>query len=191
MVLRSMARCGIIGINATRVVAWFPSPRSRVLLVAAKEGMFCILLGSLVWRKSANRRYNSSDVPTVLLQSIGKVGVHEPGIAARIECLFANFSRSQSMISSRLWQFPVCSNTVFVENAATSWSSEGLSLFWNSIRMKSWLPPMSDNVCSSWSKLSIAPLIKEPGKIEGGTNTLWGPARAIICLAKPVSIRAR
>ena len=80
MVLRSVARCGIIGVKATRVVAWFPSPQNRILLVDAKEEKFCILSGSLVWRKSTHRRYNSSDIPIVLLQSIDKIWVKELGI---------------------------------------------------------------------------------------------------------------
>ena len=127
--LRFVARCGIIGVKTTRVVAWFPSPQNRILLAAAKEGKFYILSGSLVWRKSTHRRYNLSDVPIVLLQSIDKIWVKELGIIiARSECLFANFSRWQSMLSCRFWQFPVCSN-VFVMNAPPSWSSEHCHCF--------------------------------------------------------------
>ena len=125
------------------------------------KGYFCILSGSFVWRKSAHRcQIRMLDWNVFRLDR------------------FANFSCWQFMISSRLRQFPVCSNTVFVENAATSWSSEGFSLFWNSIRVLSWLLPMPDNVC-----FSIAPWFKELGK-KGGTGTLWDPARSSINSSK-------
>lgn len=131
-------------------------------------GYFCILSGSFVWRKSAHRC---------------QIGMLDRNVF-RLD-RFANFSCWQFMISSRLRQFPVCSNTVFVENAATSWSSEGFSLFWNSIRVLSWLLPMPDNVC-----LSIAPWFKELGK-KGGTGTLWDPARSSINSSKIMVPRHR
>ena len=132
------------------------------------KGYFCILSGSFVWRKSAHRC---------------QIGMLDRNVF-RLD-RFANFSCWQFMISSRLRQSPVCSNTVFVENAATSWSSEGFSLFWNSIRVLSWLLPMPDNVC-----LSIVPWFKELGN-KGGTGTLWDPARSSINSSKIMVPRHR
>ena len=54
-------------------------------------------------------------------------------------------------------------------------------IFWNNMKIVSWLLPMTETVFSLWSKLSFAPCTSSCGKIEGGTGTQWEPAMSIVC----------
>ena len=54
-------------------------------------------------------------------------------------------------------------------------------MFWNNMRIVSWLLPMTETVVSLWSKLSFGPCTSLRGKIEGGTSTQGEPAMSIVC----------
>ena len=54
-------------------------------------------------------------------------------------------------------------------------------MFWNNMRIVSWLLPMTETVFSLWSKFSFAPCTSSCRKTEGGAGTQWEPAMSIVC----------
>ena len=57
-------------------------------------------------------------------------------------------------------------------------------MFWNNMRIVSWLLPITETVFYLWSKLSFAPCTSLRGKIEGGTGTQGDPAMSIVCWSR-------
>ena len=60
--------------------------------------------------------------------------------------------------------------------------------FWNRMRIVLWLPPISDDVTSVWSKLSIAPWMSVFLSMDKEMGTLFGPVTLITHFIRPKSI---
>ena len=165
----------------------------KKLFVAIKDGIelefsVCVNNGDLAAFHRRNWLHN--DFLVVSMNSLA--GVNSPGISPLLPVFRALL---------RIWQGRMCVRTFsFLTELWFSGILEKLqplsllvwtllSVFWNSIKIVSWLPSFPDKVSSSWSKLSIAPWRIIPGLIDRPTGTLNSPASYITLWASLVSIR--
>ena len=118
-----------------------------------------------------------------------KVYIYRRNVLQRRRCLTPNF------LFSNFWHGRMALSDFWIPLDVSGfwlisfWGSDvAFWLFLKSIKMVSWLPPIPDDLLSSWSKLSIAPWIRTELSMGGGTGVRLVPLASITLCVSPKSI---